>query len=609
VVYDRLERLGVKEDHPMSALSSYNPLKTLWIPGAEITEPSGIIVIVGPNSSGKTLLLRDILNYLLTGTPKFIVCQGIKPQRPVDYQPFIDELIERHYLQELPDHPGQFRTYVPFMGEKSQNRQQARHQINFRLLEKAFSEFVAVRNGENPVWFSTIGITLVAPLFLDIRRHICNRTKSFNYKIETPDDPLQGLHLNSEAQERLAEETGNVFGNAVWLDISEHNVLQLRVSGSLTRPPHGQTNNPLEARNFIAIEDEGDGYRSYVGTCLSLLMGIRSISLIDEPELCLHPPQALHIGRFIGKYAKPEHVTFVATHSSQVLRGILETGKRITIVRLTRRDKQFSGRLIAEEIVSEVLRNPRARSEPILDGIFSKAVMLVESEGDREEYQAAAEALPDYPAREVHFVPVGGTGFAEALRFYRTLGIPVAVIADLDAVCDTDKIVALARLIDPGERELIESLRAVVQKIKSLSPPITEEAAREALRALSEEFWVWKQGGDNILRRRLSELVNQLRRIQKVKDGGIEAYRDHPDIHANLTEVVEGFRRLGLFFVPVGELEDWVPELMKDYPKGSVSKTERAAIAAEKIRVAGVREGDIWEFVRGVCDYLRRDDG
>ena len=113
--------------------------------------------------------------------------------------------------------------------------------------------------------------------------------------------------------------------------------------------------------------------------------------MIDEPELCLHPPQAYHVGRFIGQYAKEDHVTVVATHSSHVLRGVLQTGKRVTVIRLTRRKKQFSGRLIAERELVDNLRNPRTRAEAILDGVFSKGVVLVESEGDREEYQAASE--------------------------------------------------------------------------------------------------------------------------------------------------------------------------------------------------------------------------
>ena len=99
----------------MSVLSTYNPLKMIWLPGAEIAQPKGIIVIVGPNSSGKTLFLRDIEKYLLTGTPNFIVCQSLAAQRPDNYQSLVDELIAKNYLQQVPGQPNQYRTYVPFM--------------------------------------------------------------------------------------------------------------------------------------------------------------------------------------------------------------------------------------------------------------------------------------------------------------------------------------------------------------------------------------------------------------------------------------------------------------------------------------------------------------
>ena len=209
----------------MSVLSAYNPLKTIWLPGAEVTQPKGIIVVVGPNSSGKTLFLRDIEKYLLTGTHGFVVCQAIAPQRPANYQGMIDELLAKNYLQPAPGQPQHYRTYVPFMMQRAPNEQNARPIFPLQSLQKGYDEFVSERGGNNPKWFGAIGITLVAPLSLDMRRQVCNRINSFDYKTGTPDYPVQGLYLNSEAQEKLAEETGNVFGNAVWLDISEQGAL------------------------------------------------------------------------------------------------------------------------------------------------------------------------------------------------------------------------------------------------------------------------------------------------------------------------------------------------------------------------------------------------
>lgn len=592
----------------MSLISDYNPLKSISLPGADITKPEGIIVVVGPNSSGKTLFLRDIESYLLTGQSGFVVCKSLAAIRPAKFKEFIDELIEHHYLQAIPNQEKQYRTYVPFLEKVVRNQPKQRHPFPLNALEKAFNGFVSDPNGNNPEWFGKIGMVFVAPLSLDQRRRVCDKCPSFDYKVGTPDLPIQGLYLNSDGQDRLAAETGKVFGNAVWLDISENNMLQLRVSGGPGTPPHGQTNNPLQANKFRPIEDEGDGYKSYVGICLSLMLGIRPVSLIDEPELCLHPPQAYHIGRFIGQNANPSHVTFVATHSSHVLRGILETGKRITVVRLSRRDGNFRGRLVSEQELIHAVRNPRTRAESILDGIFSKGVVLVESEGDREEYMAASEAVEDYPSREAHFVPVGGTGgFAEPLRFYRTLDIPTAIIADLDAICDTDKICQCLKAValTPQEADsMIQQLRNVVQRIKSLPPPITEEAVKQRLKELSEETLRWAQGDDNAVRRKLNELEGQIKRVQRLKEGGIEAYREQPEIMDELKKLVEAMNGLGLFFVPDGELEDWVKPLMTDYPRGKVSKTERALVAAERIRVANEKQGDIWGFARSVLDFL-----
>src|SRR5262249_31358618 len=152
--------------------------------------------------------------------------------------------------------------------------------------------------------------------------------------------------------------------------------------------------NPFEAAKYRSIEDEGDGYKSYVGVCLSLMLGIKPIYLIDEPELCLHPPQAYYMGRFIGKHADSDkHATFVATHSSYLLRGMMETAPQLTIVRLVNTKLGFHAHLVPQEMLTECLRHPELRAEAMLDGVFAHGVAVVEGDGDRDQYQAAAEGI------------------------------------------------------------------------------------------------------------------------------------------------------------------------------------------------------------------------
>jgi len=45
---------------------------------------------------------------------------------------------------------------------------------------------------------------------------------------------------------------------------------------------------------------------------------------------------------------------------------------------------------------------------------------------------------------------------------------------------------------------------------------------------------------------------------------------------------------------------------MSNVPEDNISKSDRAAMAAERIRAASDKTGDIWSFVSSVLDYVRR---
>src|SRR6185436_17578252 len=128
--------------------------------------------------------------------------------------------------------------------------------------------------------------------------------------------------------------------------------------------------------------------------CISLLLGRRPVCLIDEPEMCLHPPQAYNLGRFIGRFgARDDSATLVATHSSHILRGIIQSTQKVQIVRLTRPGRRFSAHLVPSAELTEALERPTLRAEAVLDGIFAQAVVVVEADGDRLVYQTAWESI------------------------------------------------------------------------------------------------------------------------------------------------------------------------------------------------------------------------
>jgi hypothetical protein len=515
------------------------------------------------------------------------------------------DLKSRKYLESTPQSPENYRIYAPpFLATEKPAQVDT---IELKSLNTANQNFRKDTKGSSKDWFRHLGRLLVVNLTLAMRRAVCDRTGDFNYQAQPPSLPLQGLSVSDGAQDILAKETGNVFGNAAWLDHTENGWLQLRVSGERDLPPHGHMNNRTKTVEYDRIEREGDGYISYVGICISLLTKLRPVALIDEPELCLHPPQAHQIGRFIGSYAPPSHVSFVSTHSSSVLRGILETSRNVKVVRLTRKGKQFSGQLLSKNEI-DLIRHPRTRAEAVLDGIFAKGVVLVESEGDREVYQAAAESIEGFPAREVHFVAVGGTGgFAAPLRFLRALKIPVAVIADLDAIIDTRMIEAIVPYLtgkSDVSLEIVTDAVNLAQMVKGLKPEIEPDDVRQTLREVSESKLDWNAGDDATARKTLVKLCDRLNRISRLKQGGVAAYSGHPAVQIALEALIEKCAKCGLFFPKVGELEDWASSITEGVSKRAHNKTERAAIVADRIRGADTKAGDVWDFTRAVFAFL-----
>jgi hypothetical protein len=397
----------------------------------------------------------------------------------------------------------------------------------------------------------------------------------------------------------------NSFGRAVWPDMSRGNLISLKVSDEGGLPTAEERLSHKKMAAFRSIEDEGDGMKSYVATCVALLLGRRPVCLIDEPEMCLHPPQAYNLGRFIGRFgASLDSATFVATHSSHLLRGIIQTAEKVQIVRMTRRDRLFSAHLVPAVELSEALTRPTLRAEAILDGIFAQAVIVVESDGDRLVYQAVWETLHDEYRFDLHFSTVGGAGgIADTCGLYKTLQIPIAVIADIDMLVDAERMTrVLEKLVANSEikNDLLQSCKDVAEKIRDLPPIVSPAEIAKAISQIDTANLDWKNGDDVDLRRRLRRLANSIDRMQRLKGGGVGAYAG--DLSQQLNDLLGQLEKFGLFLVPVGELEQWLAE----YEVG-VSKTDKRAwsnAAAQVIQKSGKQIGDVWEFVSKVGRYL-----
>ncbi|MEW8288416.1 MAG: AAA family ATPase, partial [Candidatus Thiodiazotropha endolucinida] len=392
----------------MEKLTDFRPIEKLTLPKLGDLTCSGLTVVVGPNSSGKSQLLRDIKERI-SGEPRELVVAEQLELASLDHKTFLKCLKVEGYISSIWDNNDQ-EQYIPMTtaigtGQGAQN-------VGTQQLEQWQNRSAnAIRRKRRDEYFGWFSRFLVTGLFLENRLTSMSAANTIDFETQPPSHDLHALHLNDPARKALTEEIQRAFSKAIWSDISRGNQLCLRIGEEGKIPTADDRLSVKEMAKYRTLASEGDGMKSYVATVISLLLGRRPVSVIDEPEMCLHPPQAYNLGQFIGSSGTSEQTaTFVATHSSHILRGVLQTASKLQIVRMTRNPSGFSAKHVDSNLLSEAMRKPTVRAETVLDGIFAQAVTIIEADGDRVVYQAAWEVVGQRRNFDIHFTAAGGTG-------------------------------------------------------------------------------------------------------------------------------------------------------------------------------------------------------
>ncbi len=587
----------------MLKLTDFKPIAQLVLPDLGKIECSGLILVVGPNSSGKSQLLQDIYRRTSGEPRKLVVAEDITLARPPIAE-LVDSLVEAGFLSSYLDDNGtrQLQPMTTYAGTG-----EAVAPINFNQAASWYSSMPPSGAHKTRIDFLYyFGRLLTTALFLEKRLTAGNQVGLIDFEAQPPQTDLHALYVDDKARGELLAEIVASFGKAVWPDISRGNSLSLKVSDQGVLPSPSDRLSHKQMARFRSIETEGDGLKSYVATCIALLLGRRPVCIIDEPEMCLHPPQAYNLGRFIGRFgASTETVTFVATHSSSILRGVIQTTERVQIVRLTRKGSRFHAHRVSPEELQKALDRPTLRAVEVLDGIFSQAVALVEADTDRQVYEAVWETVAGEFGFDLHLTAVGGTGgLADSCALYKTLSIPTVVIADLDFLSDVRRVRKVVDSIASDSAitdTIVAETTVILGLLRKLTPNATAEEVRSALAEISALEMNWEVADDFIVRGRLNELAQRVDRLKRFKKGGLASLPQ--EIATPLKVLLAKLSEIGVFLVPVGELEEW----LREYGiKASHSrKPQWANEAAQRVRALGARTGDVWDFMRSAGSYLQ----
>ncbi|MEV6575641.1 AAA family ATPase [Streptomyces sp. NPDC051577] len=375
-----------------------------------------------------------------------------------------------------------------------------------------------------------------------------------------PHSKLQYLYANRDEETAFSELVYQAFAEHVSVDRYDDQI-RLRVGR-----PHPDVRDALPGasrevaaayRSLPSVNEQGDGFRSFVQILLQVMVRPVPLVIIDEPEAFLHPPQARLLGRLLAGI-KEQTQLFVATHSADFLAGVLEAEQErpVSIVRLDRSSGTPTARLLNPETVQDLLRTPLLRYSNLSSGLFHDRVVLCEAAGDCQFYAAAFDATKAASAAHDNtlFLHTNGKApLADTARRLRQCGIPTAVIADFDYLRD-----GLTKAVTNLDG-FTEHLDSDIKDLHAYAAGSRRESSAGGFKTEMNRLLRGVKASDPLpdrVREELTKLAKGGTRWGDLKNSGLDGL--HGDVHNAAKHLLQAAADLGLFVVPCGELESWV---------------------------------------------------
>lgn len=132
------------------------------------------------------------------------------------------------------------------------------------------------------------------------------------------------------------------------------------------------------------------------------------------------------------------------------------------------------------------------------------------------------------------------------------------------------------------------------------TPDLSPDAAISELAPILRDPNNWKDlNQEASLKSKLIRIIERLNRLAVVKRCGVAGVPDERKQEA--LSLLKDLQEQGIFVVPRGALESWVPTLTTTSRE---NKALWATEAAQKIEDAGRCPNDIWDFGNGIVVYI-----
>lgn len=543
-----------------------------------------LTVFVGPNNSGKSQTLKDIKETLEKGE---IHNRKLIKTVVFEWPKTFDDLTKNLNLHDAPHS----LHMLEIAGLKSDLLSPDTTSFGKDIPENYDSNDLDKEELLGPITqFS------VAYLNSENRLRLGSSAESINIKHDSPTKIIQTLINDFETEDELKNIFKKAFGMDIKFDVSALSSVNFLVSEKM--PVIDE--NPRKAIDITTdipkLDDQGDGFRSFVGIIIGLLQSNNRIILLDEPEAFLHPAQARILGKWISSNLdKFSSQILISTHSSNFLQGLLSGDDSIDIFRLNRiKNDETKFDLIPKATTKELAKHPLLSSQRVLEAIFYKGAVICEADADRAIYHGVSTV--EFENNDILFLHGHSKdtlwNVAQALQ---KANVPVAAIADIDILNAKKSFERLVEAITSDKAP--ENIKKIRNDIATSVESRSEEEMLAALRGDVEEFLIQ----DHELagaRRALLRIHGNATKWSNVKKSGIGGFDDA--IKSKVLDIFDFANKAGLFIVPVGELERWMD-------LGS-AKNKWVIPALEKV-YAGESPQELKDFIKMTLDWFNQSDG
>ena len=508
-----------------------------------------ISVFVGPNNSGKSQTLKDI--------------RCLMDRQQANHKPVI--LKDNTMCFDIPDlHT--IKNDIPYYESHSNVDHYTFEFLNSNLIGKKSIDIHKPQlenydeipdKQKHNLFFSWFAKNYIALMDAETRLRLSSEKDSFIPSKESPQNLLQSLFMSQDIEAILKKAFNEAFKQDIKLDVSQLQKICLRIGKNVNEIPEDPRTAYTIAKDIPKIDSQGDGYRSFAGIVIGLLICKNRIILLDEPEAFLHPAQAFFLGKWIGENCeKLGSQVLICSHSSNFLSGILTGTRDLDIFRLHREGNRTFYDKLVPEVVNQLIGNPILSSQRVIEGIFHSGVVICEADADRAVYQSVA-AICHNSNREVLFIHAHNKQtLALVAEILKKAGTPVAVIADIDILRPHKDLDNVYRVLT--EKDMPADLKALQIQLDSFIESRPEEKVLNELKRNVYEFIAQLEKGDHSLegaRSALSRIKNETSKWSVIKRNGLDALNEEMP---SASQLINTLSSVGLFVVPVGELEGWI---------------------------------------------------